>query len=51
MPQSAAAPGIDSCNRWGERACADALAELLPLVRSGRELGRIGDTRLSKEQR
>lgn len=31
MP-SAAAPGIDSCNRWGERACADALAELLPLV-------------------
>ena len=41
MPQSAAAPGIDSCNRWGERPCPDALAVLLPVVHSGHATDRV----------
>ena len=36
IPESATAAGIDYCNRRGKRACADALAVLLPLVHSGR---------------
>jgi hypothetical protein len=48
MPESAAAPGIDSCNRWGERACADALAELLLLVPNARA-GTTGEDARSSE--
>jgi hypothetical protein len=36
IPESAAATGIDYRNRRRKRACADALAVLLPLVHSER---------------